>query len=64
MGTACALGAGDLGALLVTHPPTQVVPSWREAHGHARTGVRWEVYDHWRDDPATFETAVFWLLAR
>ena len=28
-----------------------------------RTGVRWEVYDHWRDDPDSFETAVYWLLA-
>ena len=39
------------------------VIEWCEANGHARTGVRWEVYDHWHDDPATFETAVFWLLA-
>ena len=36
---------------------------WCDANGHARTGVRWEVYDHWRDDPDAFETAVFWLLA-
>ena len=40
------------------------VIDWCEAHGHARTGVRWEVYDHWRDEPETFETAVFWLLAQ
>jgi len=38
------------------------VVAWCEANGHARTGVRWEVYDHWRDDPSTFETAVYWLL--
>jgi effector-binding domain-containing protein len=38
------------------------VVHWCEANGHARTGVRWEVYDHWRDDPSTFETAVYWLL--
>jgi effector-binding domain-containing protein len=38
------------------------VVDWCEANGHARTGVRWEVYDHWRDDPSTFETAVHWLL--
>jgi effector-binding domain-containing protein len=38
------------------------VIDWCETHGHARTGVRWEVYDHWRDNPATFETAVYWLL--
>jgi effector-binding domain-containing protein len=38
------------------------VVDWCEANGHARTGVRWEVYDHWRDDPSTFGTAVYWLL--
>ena len=40
------------------------VVEWCEANGHARTGVRWEVYDHWREDqdPATYETAVYWLL--
>ena len=26
------------------------------------TGVRWEIYDHWRDDPASFETLVGWPL--
>jgi hypothetical protein len=36
------------------------VVEWCEANGHARTGVRWEVYDHWRDNPSTFETAVYW----
>jgi effector-binding domain-containing protein len=39
------------------------VVDWCDANGHARTGVRWEVYDHWRDDPDSFETAVYWLLA-
>ena len=38
------------------------VVDWCEANGHERTGVRWEVYDHWRDDPDSFETAVYWLL--
>jgi effector-binding domain-containing protein len=42
----------------------RAVVEWCEANGHARTGVRWEVYDHWRDDqdPAAYETAVYWLL--
>ena len=40
----------------------RAVIEWCEANGHARTGVRWEVYDHWRDDPSTFGTAVYWLL--
>jgi effector-binding domain-containing protein len=43
----------------------RAVIEWCETHGHARTGVRWEVYNHWRDDqdPAAFETAVYWLLS-
>jgi len=43
----------------------RAVVEWCETNRHARTGVRWEVYDHWRDDqdPATFETAVYWLLS-
>jgi hypothetical protein len=38
------------------------VVGWCDANGHTRTGVRFEVYDHWRDDPDSFETAVYWLL--
>ena len=40
------------------------VKAWCSVHGHELAGTRWEVYDHWREeaDPATFETAVYWLL--
>jgi effector-binding domain-containing protein len=46
------------------HAAHSAVVEWCEANVHTRTGVRWEVYDHWRDDqdPAAFETAVYWLL--
>jgi effector-binding domain-containing protein len=39
------------------------VVEWARAGGHELTGTRWEVYDHWRDEPGTFGTAVSWLLA-
>ena len=41
------------------------VREWCAAGGHDRTGVRWEIYDHWREDqdPALYETEVYWLLA-
>jgi hypothetical protein len=52
-------GEPSPGGLAAAHA---AVVDWCEANGHARTGVRWEVYDHWRDDPSTFETAVYWLL--
>jgi hypothetical protein len=40
------------------------VRRWCEANGERTTGVRWEVYAHWRDDaPEAFETEVYWLLS-
>jgi effector-binding domain-containing protein len=41
------------------------VRDWCAANGHELTGVRWEIYGHWRDDqdPALFETEVYWQLA-
>ena len=58
--TTVARGAPSPDGIAAAHA---AVVGWCDANGHARTGVRWEVYDHWRDDPDAFETAVFWLLA-
>ena len=58
--TTVARGAPSREGIAAAHA---AVVEWCEAHGHALTGVRWEVYDHWRDDPDAFETAVYWLLA-
>jgi effector-binding domain-containing protein len=43
----------------------KTVLEWCTANGHPLTGVRWEIYDHWREDqdPALFETEIYWLLA-
>jgi hypothetical protein len=42
----------------------EAVIDWCQANGHVRSGIRWEIYDHWRDDdPDGFETEVYWLLA-
>ena len=40
------------------------VREWCADNGHALTGVRWEIYGHWLEDqdPALFETEVYWLL--
>lgn len=40
------------------------VRDWCAENGHTLTGTRWEVYGHWLEhqDPALFETAVYWLL--
>jgi effector-binding domain-containing protein len=58
--TTVAFGAPSREGIAAAHA---AVVGWCDANGHARTGVRWEVYDHWRDDPDSFETAVYWLLA-
>ncbi len=58
--TTVARGAPSPEGIAAAHA---AVIEWCDASGHARTGVRWEVYDHWRDDPDSFETAVYWLLA-
>ena len=58
--TTVARGAPSPEGIAAAHG---AVVNWCDANGHARTGVRWEVYDHWRDDPDSFETAVYWLLA-
>jgi effector-binding domain-containing protein len=57
--TTVARGAPSRGGIAAAHA---AVVGWCDANGHARTGVRWEVYDHWRDDPDSFETAVYWQL--
>ena len=41
----------------------RAIVSWCEERGLALAGPRWEVYGHWRDDPADLETDVYYLLA-
>jgi hypothetical protein len=57
-----ARGAPSVAGLAAAH---DAVIAWCAAQGHALSGVRWEVYGHWRDrqDPAAFETEVYWQLA-
>jgi effector-binding domain-containing protein len=57
--TTVARGAPSREGLAAAHA---AVVEWSRANGHELTGSRWEVYDHWRDDPDSFETAVYWLL--
>jgi effector-binding domain-containing protein len=38
------------------------VLQWCEDRGLALTGVSWEVYGHWNDDPSLLRTDVYWLL--
>lgn len=53
--TTVARGAPSREGIAAAHA---AVVGWCDANGHVRTGVRWEVYDHWRDDPDSFETTV------
>jgi len=41
-----------------------LVVHWCGANDRKVTGARWEIYGHWLEDqdPALFETEVYWLL--
>lgn len=38
------------------------VHQWSAADGRQLAGPRWEIYGHWREDPAELETEVYYLL--
>jgi effector-binding domain-containing protein len=57
--TTVARGAPSREGLAAAHA---AVVAWSRSNGHELTGTRWEVYDHWRDDPDRYETAIYWLL--
>jgi effector-binding domain-containing protein len=61
--TAVAHGAPSPEGIAKAH---RAVLDWCSANGHRLTGVRWEIYGHWLEDqdPALFETEVYWLLER
>jgi effector-binding domain-containing protein len=69
---ASSLPAGRAARTADRGPPTPAglaaahaaVLSWCEANGEQTTGVRWEIYGHWRDDdPEGFATEIYWLLS-
>jgi hypothetical protein len=55
-----ARGAPSLDGLTAAH---HAFGAWCADSGLEPTGIRWEVYGHWRDDPDRFETDVYWLLS-
>jgi effector-binding domain-containing protein len=40
----------------------RAVHDWCALHGHALTGVRWEIYGDWREDQADMEIEIRYLL--
>jgi effector-binding domain-containing protein len=67
-----AMPTGRAARTVLRGPPTpeglgdahSAVLRWCEANGERTTGVRWEVYGHWRDeDPDGFETEIYWLVS-
>jgi effector-binding domain-containing protein len=54
-------GSPSIASITAAH---EAVLLWCAEHEHTLTGVRWEIYGHWRDhqDPAAFETEVYWQL--
>lgn len=50
---------GDYAKLGETH---KAVIEWCDANNRRRTGVHWEIYGHWYNDPTKIRTDVYWLL--
>lgn len=40
----------------------RAVRSWCTSEGHDITGIRWEIYGDWHENPAELETEVFYEL--
>ena len=49
----------DYAQLGSTH---HAVREYLKAHGLEHAGPLWEIYGHWREDPAELETEIYWLL--
>ena len=45
-------------------PTHDAVQQWCRDNGHTTTGVSWEHYGHWHEDPEEMETAVCYVVAR
>lgn len=41
----------------------KAVIAWCDQHGYQRTGVYWELYGDWEEDPARLSTKVYYALA-
>jgi effector-binding domain-containing protein len=57
--TAVAIHRGDYSLLGDTHA---AVLEYVKAQGLDLAGPRWEIYGHWRADPAELETEIYYLL--
>jgi effector-binding domain-containing protein len=50
---------GDYSAM---KPAYDALERWCTEHGRRKTGVSWEVYGHWADDPAERRTDIYFQL--
>jgi ribosomal protein S18 acetylase RimI-like enzyme/effector-binding domain-containing protein len=56
---AATVHRGSYGDLDVAH---RRVLAWSRAVGRRLAGPRWEIYGHWREEPAELETEIYYLL--
>ena len=56
---ATLLHRGPYDQLGTTH---RAILDWCKSNHHAVTGLRWEIYGRWNEDPTKLETQVFYLL--
>jgi effector-binding domain-containing protein len=57
-----AVSATHWGEYSAMRPAYDAIQSWCDAHGRRGTGVSWEVYGDWADDPADLRTDIYVLL--
>jgi effector-binding domain-containing protein len=58
----CALTATHVGPYDQLRTTNEAIDRWARAHQVPLTGVSWEVYGDWSDDPAQLRTQVFKLI--
>ncbi len=51
--------AGDYARLGDAH---EAILAWCRRHGRSPAGPSWEIYGHWRPDPAQLRTEIYYLL--
>lgn len=56
-----ALHSGPYNRLGLTH---DAVVAWIRANHHEPSGICWEIYGDWEEDPAKLRTEIFHLLQR
>ena len=59
-----AVTAAHIGPYQELGASHRAIKEWSRKNGHLLTGICWEIYGDWEEDPAKLRTELFHLLAR